>query len=94
MRILLGDQGDSALAELGPRSPVEVHVPPGVDTGVPSGNTAVAIVRVWWEDANDPEKMGELVARGRLEAWGMDDHLDVEERAAVGGDYFADAHLE
>nr|XP_019014356.1 uncharacterized protein I206_00438 [Kwoniella pini CBS 10737]OCF53137.1 hypothetical protein I206_00438 [Kwoniella pini CBS 10737] len=36
------------------------------------GNTAVAIVRIWWEESVDGEG---LEVRGRLEAWGSEEHL-------------------
>ncbi|RXK37272.1 hypothetical protein M231_05414 [Tremella mesenterica] len=58
-----------------PESPIEVLIPPGVDTSLKCGNTAVAIVRVWWTDNGQ----GTMVPQGRLEAWGADEHLPKED---------------
>lgn len=50
-----------------------------VDVGRPIQNTAVGIVRIWWEEGGGVgEGFGagqELQARGRLDAWGVGDHL-------------------
>ncbi|WWD22261.1 hypothetical protein CI109_106752 [Kwoniella shandongensis] len=59
-----------------PKSPIDLHVPDSLTINTDTdkeekmemvvGNASVAIVRVWWEDGE---------ARGRLEAWGDEDHL-------------------
>ncbi|WVQ76479.1 hypothetical protein IAR50_006147 [Cryptococcus sp. DSM 104548] len=54
---------------------IDVQVPESVRLRENVGNTGVAILRVWWEEAEG----GELEPRGRLEAWGMDEHLDIED---------------
>nr|XP_018266510.1 uncharacterized protein I303_00485 [Kwoniella dejecticola CBS 10117]OBR88668.1 hypothetical protein I303_00485 [Kwoniella dejecticola CBS 10117] len=61
------------------KSPIDLHVPEQFDfvhteDGRQIGNTAVAIVRVWWEDSGRPDGEG-LEVRGRLEAWGSEEHL-------------------
>jgi hypothetical protein len=50
---------------------VDLRVPYGVDTEGDVVNTGFAIVRVWWEDSG----FGEMEVKGRLEGWGMADHL-------------------
>jgi hypothetical protein len=52
---------------------MDVRVPHGVEVEGEVCNTGVAILRVWWED--DGTGQGKLDARGRLEGWGMADHL-------------------
>lgn len=55
-----------------PDSPVSVSIGHDVDLSRPCGNTAVAIVRIWWEAGDE---VGGLQPMGRLEAWGVGDHL-------------------
>ncbi|ORY31993.1 histidine phosphatase superfamily [Naematelia encephala] len=61
---------------------LQLHVPQTVDTSLRLGNTAMTIVRVWWEDVGGLSPfgdgqlgMGKMEPRGRLEAWGVEDHL-------------------
>ncbi|WVQ64663.1 uncharacterized protein L199_002830 [Kwoniella botswanensis] len=68
--------------EMMKKSPIDLHVPEHVkfnsaDPDRQVGNTSVAIIRVWWED--DATEGNELVPRGRLEAWGSEEHLQVDE---------------
>ena len=56
-----------------PSSPIDVGIPGDVDTSLAFGNTSLAIVRVWWEQSIDGPN---LIPRGRMEAWAVDDHLD------------------
>lgn len=51
-------------------SPLTMTIGPDVDLDKPCGNTSVAVVRIWWEG------VGERRPMGRLEAWGVGDHLD------------------
>jgi hypothetical protein len=52
-------------------SALALRIPHGVNTKGNVGNTGVAILRIWWEDNG---KAG-MDVRGRLEDWGMADHL-------------------
>ncbi|WRT63481.1 uncharacterized protein IL334_000386 [Kwoniella shivajii] len=63
-------------AEIIGKSPIDIHVPENIDFGRQVGNTSVAILRVWWED--DGSNGNGMEARGRLEAWGSEDHLHEE----------------
>jgi probable phosphoglycerate mutase len=55
------------------RKTVMAHTSNTVDMTKQCGNTALCVVRVWWE----PELNGNgLKACGRVEAWGDVDHLD------------------
>ncbi|ODO01837.1 hypothetical protein L198_02564 [Cryptococcus wingfieldii CBS 7118] len=54
---------------------IDVQIPESVKLRENVGNTGVAILRVWWEEGEDAE----LQPRGRLEAWGMDEHLEIED---------------
>lgn len=58
--------------------PLSMYVSEGIDLkSSPMGNTSVAILRVWWQRIDSGAEMGSVLeARGRLEAWGMEDHLD------------------
>lgn len=58
--------------------PLSMYVSEGIDLKrSPVGNTSVAILRVWWEHIEGGVEIGSVLkARGRLEAWGMEDHLD------------------
>ncbi|OCF33172.1 hypothetical protein I316_05217 [Kwoniella heveanensis BCC8398] len=60
------------------KPPIDLHVPETIDFKHAEGedhgqvgNTSVAILRIWWEDEGD----GKLEPRGRLEAWGSEEHL-------------------
>ncbi|KAK4685205.1 hypothetical protein P7C73_g4951, partial [Tremellales sp. Uapishka_1] len=55
-------------------SAVDTVVPASLDIDARCGNTGVAILRVWWV-----EEEGKMEARGRLEAWAMDEHLLADE---------------
>ncbi|WVF66296.1 hypothetical protein IAT40_001036 [Kwoniella sp. CBS 6097] len=66
------------------KPPIDLHVPETIDfkhvegEGKEKGqvgNTSVAILRIWWEDEGD----GQLEPRGRLEAWGSEEHLHENE---------------
>ena len=50
---------------------LDLHIPHDTDLTAHIGNTAVAVMRVWWEE----DENGRLEPRGRLEAWASDDHL-------------------
>ncbi|OWT37187.1 hypothetical protein J008_06167 [Cryptococcus neoformans] len=58
--------------------PLSMYVSEGIDLKMsPLGNTSVAILRVWWEHIESGVEIGSVLkAKGRLEAWGMEDHLD------------------
>ncbi|OWZ56120.1 hypothetical protein C349_06232 [Cryptococcus neoformans var. grubii Br795] len=58
--------------------PLSMYVSEGIDLKMsPVGNTSVAILRVWWEHIESGVEISSVLkARGRLEAWGMEDHLD------------------
>ncbi|OWZ68783.1 hypothetical protein AYX15_00511 [Cryptococcus neoformans] len=58
--------------------PLSMYASEGIDLKrSPMGNTSVAILRVWWEHIESGVEIGSVLkARGRLEAWGMEDHLD------------------
>ncbi|WVQ80978.1 hypothetical protein IAT38_003085 [Cryptococcus sp. DSM 104549] len=62
--------GSSGGCEGAGKSPIEVQVPEGVKVEPWMGNTSVAILRVWWEESETG-----MEARGRLEAWGVEEHL-------------------
>ncbi|WVO17655.1 hypothetical protein L204_105352 [Cryptococcus depauperatus] len=57
-----------------PKSPIDLHVPEGFDFKSNIANTSVAILRVWWEEGENG-----LEARGRVEAWGVQEHLELME---------------
>lgn len=71
------DEGDESEGKVKKVS-LSMYVSEGIDMENSSlGNTSVAILRVWWERLESDEEMGSVLeARGRLEAWGMRDHLD------------------
>ncbi|KIR75272.1 hypothetical protein I310_01550 [Cryptococcus deuterogattii CA1014] len=71
------DEGDESEGKV-KKVPLSMYVSEGIDMNNNSlGNTSVAILRVWWECVESDEEMGSVLeARGRLEAWGMKDHLD------------------
>lgn len=71
------DEGDESEGKV-KKVPLSMYVTEGIDMENSSlGNTSVAILRVWWERVESDEEMGSVLdARGRLEAWGMKDHLD------------------
>jgi len=50
---------------------LDLHIPHGTDMTAPIVNTEFAIIRVWWEDVG----FGKLEPKGRLEGWGLRDHL-------------------
>ncbi|WWC85638.1 uncharacterized protein L201_000504 [Kwoniella dendrophila CBS 6074] len=58
------------------KSPIDLHVPETISLDNKVGNTSVAILRIWWED---DEVNGGLEPRGRLEAWGSEEHLQDDE---------------
>lgn len=51
---------------------VDTRIPLTVDVGKQCGNTAVCVVRVWWEEG---EELGKLEAKGRIEQWADLHHL-------------------
>lgn len=57
----------------------QLTIGPEVDVGRPIGNTAVGVVRIWWEEGGqvgEDSGMGPgLQAMGRLDSWGVGDHL-------------------
>ncbi|WVQ93917.1 hypothetical protein IAU59_000995 [Kwoniella sp. CBS 9459] len=72
--------GESDGGDLSKKPPIDLHVPETIDLKFKHneveekgqvGNTSVAILRIWWEDEGD----GNLEPRGRLEAWGSEEHL-------------------
>nr|XP_019048555.1 hypothetical protein I302_02327 [Kwoniella bestiolae CBS 10118]OCF27485.1 hypothetical protein I302_02327 [Kwoniella bestiolae CBS 10118] len=77
---MLTSQSTDEMEKLKKKAPIDLHVPEHIsfegEEGKQVGNTGVAILRVWWEDGE--EGMG-LVPRGRLEAWGSEEHLRDEE---------------
>ena len=61
---------------------VDTHIPADVDVGLQCANTALCVVRVWWEEG-EGGKYGDggylergLEAKGRVEVWGDIGHLD------------------
>jgi hypothetical protein len=59
---------------------VDTRIPADVDTEQQCGNTAVCVVRVWWEEAIGGEGESYMTkgfeAKGRVEVWGDLAHLD------------------
>lgn len=70
--VLTGSATDEA-----PPSPLsKTHVPRDVEIFDRLPNTAVAILKVWWEDES-----GVPIPRGKVESWGQTDHLLEDSRA-------------
>lgn len=56
---------------------VETHIPADVDVGLQCANTALCIIRVWWEEGRAGNYLTKgMEAKGRIEVWCEVGHLD------------------